>query len=732
MKSPNKRYKILIADNQDYYLKKAESRLSEKGIDVNGVKTGYEALQKLRKEEFSAMVISYHLPDISAEFFYDELEKHEINIPLIIAASPDKIIEATDLLFKGAEDIITKDKNFSEILILRLEYLARKIDKISENRLLAKRFSSLLSLVSNPVMIVTEKGSLVSVSDSFKDFFDHSNLTAVSDIMPDFKKIITEMNIDEGSYRADLLFNLGGEDIYIDTEINSYGDNNKEFIVSLYPENETGMMESPRVDSESDIMASVTLDAHGRIINANALFVKLSGYSSKELQGSYFRKLLTLELQEDFSEIFEIYKKNGFVQNVHFGMLKKDGSSISASVTARAFRDSYGNITQIRCLFDDVSGLTEVIKALKENETRYKELFKNMSSGVAVYDAINNGSDYVLKDFNRAGERIENLKKETIKGRTLSSIIAPDKHPDFYNSLKEVWLEGEPRRVECAFYDNEGIKGWRENYFYKLPSGELVAIFDDITDRINRNAALIESEERYRSFVQNFKGIAIRWTLDKMPVFVHGSVESITGFNENDFMERLINWNALIHKEDIDRVKGRYDLIKREPGYEFETEYRIITKNNNVRWVNEYIQNISLQGGKPLFVQSTIYDITERKNADAELKKSREQLRNLAIHLETAREEERKRIAFEIHDELGHALTSMKMELNVLSKKKFLKEEVISDKLMSVTKIVDSTIKQVRRISSQLRPSILDHFGLVAALEWQAKEFQKVTAIRVR
>lgn len=117
---------------------------------------------------------------------------------------------------------------------------------------------------------------------------------------------------------------------------------------------------------------------------------------------------------------------------------------------------------------------------------------------------------------------------------------------------------------------------------------------------------------------------------------------------------------------------------------------------------------------------------------EAQLKNSREQLRRLSAHLQSAREEERTRIAREIHDELGQALTGLKMDLSWLDKKLKGSENDktgIISKLESMGNLVDGTIKTVRKISSELRPGVLDYLGLAAAIEWQAQDFQNRTGI---
>lgn len=125
--------------------------------------------------------------------------------------------------------------------------------------------------------------------------------------------------------------------------------------------------------------------------------------------------------------------------------------------------------------------------------------------------------------------------------------------------------------------------------------------------------------------------------------------------------------------------------------------------------------------GKILGYQSIIRDITERKKAETELKRSQQQLRALAAHLQTVREDERTRIAREIHDELGQALTALKMDLSWI-RRKLDGGDAVQEKTTSMLDLVDRTIQMVRRISSELRPGILDDLGLTAAIEWQLQE----------
>ena len=127
-----------------------------------------------------------------------------------------------------------------------------------------------------------------------------------------------------------------------------------------------------------------------------------------------------------------------------------------------------------------------------------------------------------------------------------------------------------------------------------------------------------------------------------------------------------------------------------------------------------------------------IRDITERKRAEEQLRGSREQLRALSAHLQSAREEERKRIAREVHDELGQVLTGLKMDLSWLGKRLLKDQTLLLEKTKAMSGLVDNTMETVRRISTELRPGLLDDLGLIAAVEWHAEEFKRLTGIRCR
>ncbi len=354
------------------------------------------------------------------------------------------------------------------------------------------------------------------------------------------------------------------------------------------------------------------------------------------------------------------------------------------------------------------------------------------SSNDAIYGVSMDG---IILNWNPGAEKTYGYSAGEIVGKNISIMLPPDRRNEFSDKIEKVM-----RKKVVERFESIRIRKDKSEIFITLTlcpfldaTGRKIGVSTierDITLRRKAQLALQESEERYKSFVLNFKGIAFRSATDYKPVFIHGAVEDITGYTANDFLEGRINWDLIIYDEDREVLLQHPNYKPDVPSADTDLEYRIVRKDGTVIWVQEHSQNIFDDAGNLHFIQGTVHNVDQRKQAEIGLKNSREQFRNLAIHLDTVREEERKQIAFEIHDELGYALTAMKLDLSWLNKKIPGGQPQLNERMREMGELIDSTIKKIRSISTQLRPSILDHFGLVAAMEWQAKEFQKRSAIR--
>lgn len=395
------------------------------------------------------------------------------------------------------------------------------------------------------------------------------------------------------------------------------------------------------------------------------------------------------------------------------------------------FKNKKGEIIGITSISRDI---TEKIE-FEESKSRLASIVE--SSEDAIFVVSPDGS---IHSWNKSAENIFGYKASQVVGQQITIL---DHIIDFETLIKIPQLDlSFSSGKKILHVDMVAVRRGDETIYVNLTvypfvdeRGQVLGfttIARDITNSIKAEEALRESEERYRTFVTNFKGIAYRWSPDYHPIFMHGNVEEITGYDVDDFLSNKVHWDNIVLKEDRQIVQQNREFIRKNPNKSIEFEYRIINKNGDICWLNESLLNVTNEKNEIIYIQATIYDITQRKIAETELRESRQQLRNLALHLDSVREEERKQIAFEIHDELGYALTAIKLDIAWLVKKIDVSRDNLEQKIREMSDLLELTIQKVRTISSQLRPSILDHFGLVAAIDWQSKEFQRRTAIRTR
>jgi PAS domain S-box-containing protein len=256
------------------------------------------------------------------------------------------------------------------------------------------------------------------------------------------------------------------------------------------------------------------------------------------------------------------------------------------------------------------------------SELRFKELFENMSSCVAVYEAVADGTDFVFKDFNRAAEIAEKVERKKLLGKSVLQVFPGVREMGLLEVLQRVWKTGRPEHYSANFYKDKRIEGWRENYVYKLPTGEVVALYNDITERIKAERRIFESEEKYRLLVEN-SSESIFIAQDAMLKFANRA--SVALFGSPYEVLTSVPFVEFIHPEDRELVLGSH--LRRLRGETVRPVYafRLLTQEGIIKWVEIHAAIISWQG-KPATL-NFLTDITERKRLDELLKNSEQQYR---------------------------------------------------------------------------------------------------------
>ena len=153
-----------------------------------------------------------------------------------------------------------------------------------------------------------------------------------------------------------------------------------------------------------------------------------------------------------------------------------------------------GQLLFLEGYITDVTQRKRAEEALRESEARFRELFHTMSSGVAVYEALDDGQDFRIVDFNPAAESMEGVRKAEILGKKLTEVFPGVEAFGLLDVLRRVWRTGQPELLPARLYRNGRHEGWRENRVYKLPSGQVVALFDDVTEERRLQEQLLHAQ----------------------------------------------------------------------------------------------------------------------------------------------------------------------------------------------------------------------------------------------
>ncbi|RIJ11100.1 PAS domain S-box protein [Pseudomonas sp. 91RF] len=259
----------------------------------------------------------------------------------------------------------------------------------------------------------------------------------------------------------------------------------------------------------------------------------------------------------------------------------------------------------------------------------------------------------------------------------------------------------------------------------------LVVYLTDVTERRRALAALQESEARLQGIAANVPGLVFR--LERAPVtgqidfaYISEGSESLVGYAPAAIAHRDMGLRSLVHPDDKAGYHQTQDHAL-DTDSDWSWQGRILTRQGEQRWAEIKAITRQLEDGAYVW-DGIVWDITESKRIELELAASREQLRELSAHLESVREEEKARIAREVHDELGQMLTVLKLETSMCELAYAQLDPGLNERLNSMKRLIAQLFQLVRDVATALRPPILDA-GIASAIEWQARRFEARTQI---
>jgi len=484
----------------------------------------------------------------------------------------------------------------------------------------------------------------------------------------------------------------------------------------------------------------------GRYLRANPALAVMYGYeSTRELMEALTN--LNVQLYVDpgrRAEFARLMKDPGVVSGFESQVYRRDGSIIWISENGRVVRDATGRPILYEGNVQDITGHKQAEMNLGTSQRFIERVAQSSPNILYVYDLVQRRYVY-------ANERVFKILGYTAEDLTAMGpgFLRKFSHPDDEWLLVERLAElsaaedGKVFEYEFRLLHADGNWRWinaRETVFNRLADGrphEVIGTAQDITDRKNTLGALQQSEERFRKLVEGAD--VLFWERDLTTgrfTYVGPQAEKLLGYPaENWYLATF--WLDHVQADDRDRVAEFWRGGARRGDDSKTIEYRLKAADGGEVWVRDF-GHLTMDEAGNFVLQGFMLDVTERQAARIEIRRSHEQLRALSARLQSAREEERMHIAREIHDELGGALTALKMDVSrvgaaVRGAQKAADASVgtdVDEKIRGMLSLIDETMESVRRIATELRPPILDAFGVVAAIEWQVTEFQRRFGIR--
>jgi len=242
-----------------------------------------------------------------------------------------------------------------------------------------------------------------------------------------------------------------------------------------------------------------------------------------------------------------------------------------------------------------------------------------MDSGVAIYKAVNNGDDFIFVDFNKTGENIDHVQRNELIGKSILEKFPGVKDFGLFDVFQRVWKTGRPAHFPISKYKDERIAGWRDNFVYKLPSGEVVAIYSDETERKQAEEALRESEAKHLAVLEANPDPIVVYDMEGKVIYMNPAFTRVFGWSIEERLGRKLD--DFVPADCWPETKMM--LNKMLSGERFSgIETRRLTKEGNiipVRISGSYYRD---QEGKLSSTVVNVRDIREEKQKENQLRQS--------------------------------------------------------------------------------------------------------------
>ena len=374
------------------------------------------------------------------------------------------------------------------------------------------------------------------------------------------------------------------------------------------------------------------------------------------------------------------------------------------------------------------------LQSLRDTDTRTRLIVDTALDAVVTMDRTGR-----VLGWNRQAAAMFGWRADEAIGRSLGELIVPPAYREAHTQGLRRYLEtGEAkllhRRLESTAIHRDGHEFPIELSVTAIGIGAhqyFSGFLRDITERKETERALSGSEKRFRAtFEQAAVGIT-HVGPDGHFLRVNQKLCDIVGYTRDELLART--FQDITHPDDLNADLALLHEMLDGHIETYTMEKRYLRKDGNEIWIALTVALVRDDAGMPDYFISVVADIAERKRAEESLRVSREELRRLSAHILHVREEEKARIARELHDDFAQKLTALKMAITRVEREvpNGAKPAILRDNPHAAPELIDKLIHSVRQIAADLRPAMLDDLGLGPAIDWLTAEFSQRHRVRV-
>ncbi len=228
------------------------------------------------------------------------------------------------------------------------------------------------------------------------------------------------------------------------------------------------------------------------------------------------------------------------------------------------FNDN-GDVDGVIAFVLDITEKAKSEEVIRVSNERWESLFNNSPDAVAIYKAVDDGENFVFTDFNLSAERLDKMNRESVIGKKITELFPATLELGFLEVFKRVLDTGKTEKMNVKFYKDNRIQGWRDNIIYKLNTGEIVAIYKDVSEKMKAELALKESERRFRTTLYSIGDAVIATNKQGNVKQMNHIAESLTGWKEADakdkHLEEIFN---IINEGTREKVESPVHKVLKE------------------------------------------------------------------------------------------------------------------------------------------------------------------------